>query len=61
MTWITLAVTILQFIMKIWDAIHEHNKEKKKRKTEALQSIARGIVDRDASRITAGFTDLNNV
>lgn len=60
MGWVTLAVTILQLIVKIWDAIHEHNIEKKKRKTEALQSVARGIIDRDRSRVTSGFDDLRN-
>lgn len=44
--------------VKIWDAVKESNEEIKKKKTEALQSGVRAIVDRDASRLVAAFDEL---
>jgi len=51
MGWVQLALFVFQLVFKIWDAINERNAEIKKKKTEALQSGLRGVVDRDASRI----------
>jgi len=61
MGWITLAVTLLKLATKIWDAINDHNIERKKQKTEALQSGIRAIVDRDASRLNSAIGDLNRM
>lgn len=61
MGWIQLAVLVFQLIFKVWDAIKEHNIEKKKLKTEALQSGVRAIVDRDASRLNSAVNDLNRL
>lgn len=61
MGWIQLAVFIFQLVFKLWDAIHEHKEEVKKKKTEVLQSGLRGIVDRDASRVTIAFDELNRL
>jgi len=61
MNWIQLAVMVIQLIVRVWDAIREKNIETKKRKTEALQSGLRGIVDRDAGRITSAFDDINKL
>lgn len=61
MGWLQLAVYFFQLIFKIWDAIHEYDIEQKKKKTEALQSGVRGIVDRDASRIVGAFDDLRRL
>jgi len=61
MGWVQAVVLGFQFILKIWDAIKERNDEIKKRKTEALQSGLRGLVDGDRARITAAFTDLNRM
>ena len=63
MGYIQLAILFFQMVVKLWDAVHEHNLEVKKKKTEALQSGLRGVIDRDSSRITASFdaiNDLNN-
>lgn len=61
MGWIPLVLAIFQLVFKVWDAVSEHNSEIKKQKTEALQSGLRGVVDRDASRITQSFDDLNRL
>lgn len=61
MNWVTLITALLTLILKIWDAIHEHNKEKKKAKTEALQSGVRAVIDRDASRLNAAISDFNRM
>lgn len=44
--------------VKIWDAVKETNVEIKKKKTEALQSGVRGLIDRDPSRIVSAFDEL---
>lgn len=56
-----LAVLIFKFAFEIWKTIKEHREDVKKQKTELLQSVARGIIDRDASRITAGFDAIDRV
>lgn len=61
MGWIQLAVFAFQLVFRVWDAIKEHKGELKKKKTEALQSGIRGIVDRDVSRITHAFDELNRL
>ena len=61
MGWLQAVVLVLQLIFRIWDAIKERNDEIKKKKTEALQSGLRGIVDGDSSRVTASFDVLNRL
>ena len=61
MGWIQLAVLLFQLVFKVWGAIDEKNEELKKKKTEALQSGLRGVVDRDPSRVTAAFDNLNRL
>ena len=61
MGWIPLLLAVFQLIFKTWDAIKEHNDELKKKKTTALQSALRGVVDRDASRVTASLDSLNRL
>jgi len=61
MGWLALLLNLITLIFKIWDAIKERNDEIKKKKTEALQSGLRGIVDGDASRVTASFNTLNRL
>ena len=61
MGWLPLILAVFQLVFKTWDAIKEHNDELKKKKTEALQSALRGVVDRDASRITASIDTLNRL
>lgn len=61
MGWIPLILAVLQIITRIWDAVKEHNVEKKKQKTEALQSGVRAIVDRDASRLNASLLELDRL
>lgn len=61
MGWIPLILAVLQLFIRIWDAVKEHNEEKKKLKTEALQSGVRAIIDRDASRLNTAITELNRL
>ena len=61
MGWIQVIVFAFQLLFRILDAIKEHNEEKKKQKTEALQSGLRGIVDRDGSRVSVAFGELNRL
>ena len=61
MGWIPLILAVIQIIIRIWDAVKESNAEKKKLKTEALQSGVRAIVDRDASRLNASIIKLNEL
>ena len=61
MGWIQLAVLAFQLILKIFDVFREADLEKKKKKTEALQSGMRGIVDGDRSRITASIDSINRM
>lgn len=61
MGWVALATAIFQLILEIFRMWKEGNDETKKKKTEIQQSILRGIVDRDASRISGGFDQLNRM
>lgn len=61
MGWVSIALAVFQLIFRVWDAINERNADVKKKKTEALQSVTRGIIDRDKGRVTAGFDDLNRM
>lgn len=61
MGWIPLTLAVLQLIIRIWDAVREHDAEKKKKKTEALQSGVRAVIDRDASRLNASIIELNRL
>ncbi len=61
MGWIPLILAVLQLCIRIWDAVKEHNEEKKKLKTEALQSGVRAIIDRDASRLNTAIAELNRL
>lgn len=55
---IALAGEILKLVNDVRQEKKENSVELKKKKTEIVQSIARGIVDRDASRINDGFDRL---
>lgn len=68
MGWGAILAAVLSLALEIFKLVHEvrlENKEKaielKKQKTEIIQSIARGIVDRDASRINSGFDELRRI
>lgn len=68
MTWlailgaiITLAIEILKLISEVRTEKKEVAFELKKQKTELIQSVARGIVDRDASRINSGIDKLRRL
>lgn len=61
MGWPQLLAGAIALIIKIWDALNERNDEIRKKKTEALQSGLRGIVDRDISRVTKAFDDINRI
>ena len=61
MGWIQAIVLGFTLILKVWDAIKERNDEIKKKKTEALQSGIKGLVNRDASAITAAINDINRL
>ena len=61
MSLIAVIGTVLQIIFWCLNTWKEANDEKKKQKTEALQSVIRGVVDRDASRITLGFDRMRSL
>ena len=58
MGWGAVVLAILQIIIKIWGAINERNIEEKKRRTEAIQSGVRAIVDRDVVRLNSAIQQL---
>ena len=58
---LTLAVEIFKLIREVRVDKKEENLELKKRKTEILQKITRGIVDRDDERINSGFDELRRM
>lgn len=59
--WLELIALALKLLFSVWEAIKEHNLEKKKLQTEELQRGLRGIVDRDPSRVTASLAELNRL
>lgn len=61
MGWLQIAGYVLQIVLWILNATKEKNDELKKKKTEALQSGLRGIIDRDSSRVTLEFDRLNRL
>jgi hypothetical protein len=61
MGYAALALAVIQIIIRIWDAVGEHNAEKKKLKTEALQSGVRAIIDRDSSRLNSAIRDIDGL
>jgi hypothetical protein len=58
---ITFLSQLIPLVFRIWDTIKESNDEKKKQKTEALQSGVRAIVDKDASRLNDSIRTLNSL
>lgn len=58
---LALALEILKLIREVRSDKKEEAIELKKLKTEQVQRIARGIIDRDASRINAGFDELRRL
>lgn len=55
---ITLALEIIKIIRENKAESKEKAIELKKERTEILQSIVRGLADRDESRISSGFERL---
>ncbi len=58
---VSLALEILKLINEVRADKKEEQIELKKQKTEIIQSIARGIVDSDDSRIVSGFDKLRRI
>jgi prephenate dehydrogenase len=58
---VTLAVEILKLINDVRADNKEAAVELKKQRTAQIQSIARGIIDRDASRINDAFNNLRRL
>ena len=61
MGWLAIIGTALQIIAWCLNTWKEANDEKKKQKTEALQSAVRGVVDRDAGRINDAFQRMRDL
>lgn len=61
MGWIQAIVLGIQLIIKIFDAVKERNEEIKKKKTEAVQSGIRAVIDKDVSRLSVAINDINNL
>lgn len=53
---------VLAVILAIWKTLSwfakKHDK-KQKRKEKGAQNVTKGLKERDASKITAGFDDIN--
>ena len=68
MGWLAILGAIITLALEIIKLINESRKENKeaavelkKKKTEILQSLARGIVDGDASRINSCYEQLRRM
>ena len=61
MGWLALIGYALQLVIWVCKTAKEINDEARKQKTEAIQSVVRGIVDRDASRINGAFDRLRRI
>lgn len=68
MGWIALIGGLIALLTEIVQMFRDSKKEKKeqdldlkKQKTEEIQSIARGLIDGDASRVVAGFDRLRKL
>ena len=61
MGWLALIGYALQLVIWVCNTAKEINDEARKQKTEAIQSVVRGIVDRDASRINGAFDRLRRI
>ena len=58
---INLIGAILRLIVMLFGAFMEGNKEKRKKKLEALNEVKTGIKNNDPSAITAGFDKVRNI
>ena len=68
MTWIALATAAISLMLEVLKIVREIRADKKeerieltKKKTEAAQSVLRGIVDGDESRIISGLDRLRHL
>lgn len=61
MGWVTGVVTFIKLIAKLIDLWSERDKERKKKKEEAISEVREGIKKRDPSRITSGFDRFNRI
>lgn len=52
---------IFQVGLKLLDLFLERDKERKRKKKEALGEVKEGIKRRDPSRVTAGLDRINNI
>lgn len=58
---LSLALEVIKLIRESRADKKEEALERKKQKTEVIQSIARGIIDRDASRVNGEFDRLRRL
>lgn len=58
---ITLLGQLVTIGVRIWDAVKENDVEIKKQKTEAIQSAARAVIDRDVSRLNVAINDIERL
>jgi hypothetical protein len=61
MSWPAAVGFCLQIIIWCLNTWKEVNDDKKKQKTEALQSAVRGVLDRDAGRINDAFQRMRDI
>lgn len=59
MTWVEIIGAILRIILFVLTEMREKNGERKKIRTEWLQSGLRGIIDHDKSRVGRAFDALH--
>jgi len=61
MGWVQLAASVVALIVKVFDMLVDRNKERKRKKKEALKEVTDGIKKRDISRVTSGFDRANRL
>jgi hypothetical protein len=61
MTYAELALAICNIILWILGVIKEKSDDKRKKKTEIIQSAARAVIDRDATRYSGCMDDIRRM
>ena len=60
MNWLALVGTVIQFIVKFFNAKLEQDKVTKEAKENALKAVSEGIKEGNRTKITLGFDSFHN-
>ena len=61
MGYVQLAIAAIGLVSKIFSLLVERNKDKRRKKGEALATVTEGIKKRDAVAVTSGFDKFNRL